>query len=113
VTSWTEAVSLRRGALSDRNVSDVDREHGFDRSGAFAKAGSAGTPAIAGVLAFTGMDLTVGSDPVLFLHPRFEGALPTGLLQLEVRTLTPDGPRARPPSVKGIFARLSSAAGGG
>jgi hypothetical protein len=104
-------------ALFGRSVSYVDgcgREvsSGFDRTGIFAKRGSGGTPTIAAVLAFTGMDLTVGRDPVLFLHPRFTGRLPAGLLQLELRTLGVDGPLVRPAIVTGIFARLTESAAG-
>ena len=78
----------------------------------FAKRGSGGAPAIAAVLAYTGMDLTNGRDPVLFVHPRFGGALPAGLLQLEVRTLTVDGPQARASVAQGIFARLTASSAG-
>jgi hypothetical protein len=104
-------------ALFGRSVSYVDgrgREvsSGFDRTGVFAKRGSGGPPTIAAVLAFTGMDLTVGRDPVVFLHPRFTGALPAGLLQLEVRTLGADGPHVRSALVTGIFARLTESAAG-
>ncbi|MGH2499010.1 MAG: hypothetical protein ACRDF0_02805 [Candidatus Limnocylindria bacterium] len=64
------------------------------------------------MLAFTAMDLTVGRDPVLSVHPRFTGTLPVGLLQLEVRTLGADGPHVRPAMVTGIFARLTEGAAG-
>jgi hypothetical protein len=104
-------------ALFGRRVGYVDargREvgRGFERSGAFAKIGSGAAPTIAGVLALTGMDITVGRDPVLFLHPRFQGTLPAGLLQLEVRTLSADGPCTRAANVSGVFARLFQAAAG-
>lgn len=104
-------------ALFGRTIGHVDargREvrQSFDHSGAFAKRGSGSSPTIAAVLAFTGMDLTAGRDPVLFLHPRFQGRLPAGLLRLEVRTLTPQGPRARASLIHGVYARLTESAAG-
>jgi hypothetical protein len=67
---------------------------------------------IAGVLAYSGMDVTNGRDPVVFLHPRFRGELPAELLQLEVRTLTERGPHARPASVHGLSSRIAAASAG-
>jgi hypothetical protein len=107
-------------ALFGRSVAYVDargREvrSGFERTGAFAKRGSGAAPVIAAVLAYTGMDLAVGRDPVLFMHPRFQA--PSRLeccswLQLEVRTLAADGPRTQAASVQGLFARLTATAAG-
>lgn len=82
-------------------------ERGFDSTGMFAKPRD-GQPTIAGVLAFTGMDVTTGRDPILYVHPRFTGTLPAALLQLEVRTLEAHGPRSRPATMTGIFERLSA-----
>lgn len=85
---------------------------GFERTGEFAKRGSGGAPTIAGVLAYISMDVTAGRDPVLFVHPRFSGALPGALLRLEVRTLGPGGAQVRPASVGGVFDRISASAAG-
>ena len=57
---------------------------GFDADGLFNKG--TGTPTWAGVLAFVRIGLRGGPDPVLYLHPRFEGTLPDALLSLEQRT---------------------------
>ncbi len=61
----------------------------FQAAGLFAKG--EGEPTISGVLAFTEVGFLRCSEPVLYLHPRFKGSLPDGLLQLECRTLTADG----------------------
>jgi hypothetical protein len=58
------------------------------------------------------MDVTAGRDPILFLHPRFTGALPKALLRLEVRTLGVKGPQGRAASVHGVFDRISASAAG-
>lgn len=98
--------SFERVDLSGRVV-----ERGFERTGLFARPGRA-MPTIAGVLAYVGMDVTAGADPILFRHPRFVGNLPQALLQLEVRTLEPEGPRVEPAAIHGIFDRLSRSAAG-
>jgi hypothetical protein len=49
-----------------------------------------GAPTISGVLAFTEVGFLRCSEPVLYLHPRFEERLPGALLQLERRTLDVD-----------------------
>lgn len=45
------------------------------------------TPAIAGVLGFLEAGFRSERDPILWIHPRFHGRLPAGLMQLEVRHL--------------------------
>jgi len=57
----------------------------FHADGFFA--GGSGEPTIAGVLAFLELGWTGTRDPVLYLHPRFQGALPQALLELEHRKL--------------------------
>lgn len=104
-------------ALFGRGVAQVDARgrvvaRRFDPSGAFARPGSDREPSIAGVLAFTGMDLTRGREPVLFLHPRFRSHLPDALLALEVRTLTAGGPVTRAASIHGALSRLGQASAG-
>ena len=44
-------------------------------------------PTFAGVLAFPGLELTYGTEPVLYVHPRFNGTLPASLHELRRRTL--------------------------
>lgn len=61
----------------------------FQADGLFAKG--EGEPTISGVLAFTEVGVLRCSEPVLYLHPRFEGHLPATLLRLEHRTLGADG----------------------
>lgn len=61
----------------------------FQADGLFAKG--EGKPTISGVLAFTEVGFLRCEEPVLYLHPRFEGTLPNTLMQLERRTLGADG----------------------
>ncbi len=65
----------------------------FRADGLFAKG--TGEPIISGVLAFTEVGFSHCSEPVLYLHPRFEGHLPTALLRLECRTLSVNGVSVR------------------
>lgn len=60
----------------------------------------------AGVLAFVDLGFTSSSDPVIYLHPRFQGDLPPELMVLEFRELGPDGIRATPATGNPILARL-------
>jgi hypothetical protein len=62
-------------------------EVGFDGDGLFAKKRPE-PPTYAGVLAFTGVGWLGVADPVLYLHPRFDGQLPQSLYRLEQRTYT-------------------------
>ncbi|MCE7961714.1 MAG: hypothetical protein DYH05_04360 [Acidobacteria bacterium ACB1] len=55
---------------------------GFDASGIFASRRT-DDPTYAGVLAFPGVGFKKCSDPVLYLHPRFRGSLPSVLAVLE------------------------------
>jgi hypothetical protein len=64
---------------------------GFDADGIFNKG--TGIPTWAGVLAFVRIGLRGGPDPVLYLHPRFEGTLPDALLSLERRTYDTEAKR--------------------
>lgn len=56
---------------------------GFTPSGVF-NVGE-GVPTYAGVLAYLRIGFPGGSDPILYLHPRFEGTLPAQLKQLKWR----------------------------
>jgi hypothetical protein len=62
-------------------------EVGFDGDGLFAKKRPE-PPTYAGVLAFTDVGWLGVADPVLYLHPRFDGQLPQSLYRLEQRTYT-------------------------
>jgi hypothetical protein len=79
---------------------------GFDAHGIFNKG--TGTPTWAGVLAFVGISLRGGPDPVLYLHPRLEGALPDALLSLERRTYDTEAKRIviLKPSATGILEKM-------
>jgi hypothetical protein len=61
----------------------------FEADGLFARG--EGEPTISGVVAFTEVGFLRCSEPVLYLHPRFQGRLPDALLQLERRTLGANG----------------------
>jgi hypothetical protein len=79
---------------------------GFDADGKFNKG--TGTPTWAGVLAFVRIGLRGGPDPVLYLHPRFEGKLPDALLNLERRTYNTgaEGIAIHKPLATGILGRV-------
>jgi hypothetical protein len=50
-----------------------------------ATRGGAGEPTISGVLAFPEVGFLRCADPVLWVHPRFEGMFPQALNDLETR----------------------------
>lgn len=80
-------------ALFGRDVATVDsRGHllstEFKADGMFAEG--SGEPTWAAVLAFLGVGFMGGPDPILYLHPRFEGKLPDALLALEERVYDPE-----------------------
>lgn len=98
-------------ALFGRTVSRIglDRQvlsTEFDPSGIFNKG--TGTPTWAGVLAFVSVGLRGGPDPVLYLHPRFEGKIPDALLSLEQRSYDCDANRVRThmSSVTGLLDKI-------
>lgn len=65
-------------------------DYGFDASGIFAAGPRDKTPTFAGALAFfhIGFGGSDGdADPVLYHHPRFQGTLPSTLLDLSQRRL--------------------------
>jgi len=81
-------------ALFGQYVQHLDQygqlsEPEFHADGYFT--GGSGKPTIAGVLAFLELGWTGARDPVLYLHPRFQGVLPQALLKLEHRKLRDDG----------------------
>jgi hypothetical protein len=65
----------------DRYMNEVRRYRKSD--GLFA--GGAGEPTISGVLAFPEVGFLRCSDPILWVHPRFEGTFPRALQGLEIR----------------------------
>lgn len=56
----------------------------FEADGVFA--GGSGKPTWAAALVFLNVGFLGGPDPVMYLHPRFEGRLPEALQALERRT---------------------------
>jgi hypothetical protein len=79
---------------------------GFDSNGLFNKG--TGTPTWAGILAFVNIGLRGGADPVLYVHPRFEGNLPDALLSLERRTYNTEAEdiETHRPSATGILGKV-------
>lgn len=78
------------GALFGLTYEQVDHAgvtiaSGFNPVGVFGTKRSE-PPTIAGVLAFMEVGFSGVSDPVLYLHPRFNGPLPESLKGLEQRT---------------------------
>lgn len=59
----------------------------FDRDGVFFDNRGGGRPTYAGVLAFLEIGFRMTVDPVLYVHPRFDGSLPAAFWDLEHRTL--------------------------
>lgn len=73
-------------ALFGRTVVTMDSsELGFDPSGAFGRGD--GAPTLAGALAFANLGMRGGPDPILYVHPRFDGSLPSAMMSLERREL--------------------------
>jgi hypothetical protein len=78
----------------------------FHADGVFRKG--EGDPTWAAVLAFVNVYLGGGSDPVLYLHPRFQGDLPETLTSIERRSFDPVAgsvnivPTRRPGFMKGL-----------
>ena len=95
-------------ALFGRTFTRIDLDSqvlgtGFDADGIFNKG--IGIPTWAGALAFVRIGLRGGPDPVLYLHPRFEGTLPDALLSLERRAYDTEAKRivTLKPSATGIL----------
>lgn len=65
-----------------RNFSGTVEEFGFLPDGLFTKERPE-PPTYAGVLAFLEMSFLVGPPPRLYHHPRYEGSLPSALLELD------------------------------
>jgi hypothetical protein len=78
---------------------------GFKPTGLFGQVRSQ-PPLIAGVLAYRNVGFLNVDDPVLYLHPRFVGMLPTLLLELEVRNLNTNGVTAEPAKIQDVLAEM-------
>ncbi len=78
---------------------------GFDPVGVFGKKRRE-PPTCARVLAFTEVGFPRVSDPVAYMHPRYDGVLPDSLMSLEVRTLEGTGVHVQPARMKKILAEL-------
>lgn len=98
MTSYTAVREDLDQALFGTSVMQVDRywnevRRYRRRDGLFG--GGAGEPTISGVLPFPHVGFLRCADPVLWVHPRFEGALPRALNDLETR-YAPSAPDANP-----------------
>jgi hypothetical protein len=93
------------GTETATGVLDVSGSE-FHADGVFNKG--EGDPTWAAVLAFVGVYLGGGVDPVLYLHPRFQGDLPETLTSIERRSYDPVAgsvnivPTGRPGFMKGL-----------
>jgi hypothetical protein len=93
------------GTETATGVLEVSRSE-FHADGVFNKG--EGDPTWAAVLAFVNVYLGGGVDPVLYLHPRFQGDLPETLTSIERRSFDPVAgsvnmvPTRRPGFMKGL-----------
>jgi hypothetical protein len=79
---------------------------GFKPTGLFGTP-RAEAPTFAGVLTYRSVGFTEVIDPVLYLHPRFNGALPEALKKLEVRSMNALGIQTRPALAKNVLDELN------
>lgn len=81
----------------------------FQADGAFTR--DRGEPIWSGVLAFVNVHLGGGPDPVLYLHPRFQGELPETLMEVERRRYDPEARsvNVEPPRRPGLLDGLNFA----
>jgi hypothetical protein len=79
----------------------------FEADGVFA--GGSGEPTWAAALAFLNVGFLGGPDPILYLHPRFEGRLPEALEVLEKRTYDVEAGAivTEKPSTTGVLGTLN------
>jgi len=78
---------------------------GFRPSGVFGAVRSQ-PPTIAGVLAYRDVGFTRVVDPVLYVHPRFAGALPEAMMRLQVRTLKASGVAVKPATIQNVLVDM-------
>ncbi|HXQ37813.1 MAG TPA: hypothetical protein VN843_27640 [Anaerolineales bacterium] len=98
-------------ALYGLSFESVDHKGKTIRTG-FRPTGLFGTPraeapTVAGVLAYRSVGFTEVIDPVLYLHPRFNGTLPEALKKLELRSLNASGIQGRPALAKNVLDELN------
>ncbi len=88
---------------------DFDRalfgDGGGGLDGAFIGKGE-GEPVCAGVMAFPDVGFTCPHEPVLYMHPRFRGRLPTELGAFERRVMNSDWQIVRLPASKRVLEAL-------
>lgn len=75
--------------VSQRDQYDDEVGQYFQADGLFA--GGSGEPTISGVLAFPEVGFLRCADPILWVHPRFEGDFPKKLEDLEIRNMPDAG----------------------
>lgn len=85
--------------MPDRSLSPVS----FHPTGELATQRDA---EFAAVLVFRDLGFARGSDPTLYIHPRFTGSLPSQLDFLERKEMTPSGIRVTPATETGVLERL-------
>lgn len=99
------AIDGRFGAT----FNDFDRalfgDDGGDLHGEFIGKGD-GEPVFAGVLAFPEVGFTCPDEPVLYMHPRFSGRLPSELAAFERRVVNSLGQIERLPASKRVLEAL-------
>lgn len=92
------------GLLGHTTYRAVSGDLAFDPTGVFG--GGSGEPTFAGALAFAELQMRGGPDPILYVHPRYQGRLPAALLKLRRRFPVAHGTGDKPATVSGILDRL-------
>jgi hypothetical protein len=92
-------------ALFGRTVSSLGSDAlWLDNSGVFNRGEK--TPTFAGALAFANLNMGGGPDPVLYVHPRYRGSIPSALRALRRREATDAGVRDVPTTRDAVLPRL-------
>jgi hypothetical protein len=97
-----------RVAIADRSRMIV--AHRFDPNGAFRPdARRTRPPTFAAALAYTEVGFRPSPEPILYVHPDFDGTLPEGLMQLERRTCVAGAVSVQvvPAKVRDVLAPLA------
>jgi hypothetical protein len=92
-------------ALFGHTVAGLDGER-FEADGLFSRGGDE-APTYAAVLAMPLAGHDGAYEPVIYVHPRYDGTLPEELLSLERRYLTDDGIRVVPATVTGLLQEFA------
>jgi hypothetical protein len=85
-------------ATLGEDLSTLSRE--FRRAGELARQAKVEYPA---VLVFPHLGMFGGYDPIVYMHPRFEGVLPSEFASLETRSLGASGIETQPATRLGII----------